>query len=733
MKILLVISSLESGGAETHVCSLAAALTAKGHKVAVAAESGRLCAEIESCGASFFALTEVNRSVKGSFKTLSEMKKIIRSFRPDIVHAHTRITAFICGILHKRHKFRLVVTTHALYQRNRIYDRASVWGDRTVAVSEDIKGSLISDFSLTAEKITVIGNGVDTELFSPKDIGGEEEDATCLFGQELSARSCESLLFGKSRNGRSINVVFVSRLDSDCSLTAELICFIAPNIAAFYPNVSFHIVGGGSELERIRRLADDANAKLGLTGRNIPAVNVLGDCDDVATVLKEADIFVGVSRAALEAMSCDVPVILSGNEGYLGILNGDKLPDAEKSNFCCRNNPLPTSDRLYADIMSLCRMTEEGGESLKSLKMREYVKQNHSISDMAKRTEEVYRSAMAERRILIGGYYGYGNAGDDSVLTSMLEMLPKKYVTVLAHNPRLSERHYGVRCASRFNPFSVIHEMRRADVFVSGGGALLQDLSGKRSLNYYLALLRLSRKCSAKTVVYANGIGPLKSLRSRKKVAKVLQNADYISLRSEEELAFLESIGVDHTKLSVSADPAILTEKSPDFPKIDGSFAVVALRDGCLPDSKICSALDRVCDNFNVTPVFLPMQPSADLDVSRRVRDEMNRGVVLVGLTPSMTVSLLERARFALTMRMHLLVFSSCASIPALGISDDPKLSSFAEYSNHPRVICADNFSEYALDTAIQALMEKREDYVKALSERRGVLTELAKNDISNI
>ena len=82
---------------------------------------------------------------------------------------------------------------------------------------------------------------------------------------------------------------------------------------------------------------------------------------------------------------------------------------------------------------------------------------------------------------------------------------------------------------------------------------------------------------------------------------------------------------------------------------------------------------------------------------------------------------------------MHLLVFSSCASIPALGISDDPKLSSFAEYSNHPRVIGADNFSEYALDTAIQALMEKREDYVKALSERRGVLTELAKNDISNI
>lgn len=734
MKILLVISSLESGGAETHVCALAAALVSMGHSVTVAAEAGRLSESLKEHGAEFVPLTATERSFKGAWRTMGELRAIIRSYRPDIVHAHTRMTAFVCGILRRRHKFRLIVTTHALYAPNRLYDRAAVWGDRTVAVSCDIKSALIENCGVDEKKITVIGNGIDTVEFSPapSEIGEiKMKSGEQLPLSEVSASAendgVPAQMYGNTKK-QALHIVFVSRLDSDCSLTASLLCFIAPEICAFYPQAHITVVGGGTELEKIKSLAAEANEIIGYE-----AVKAAGECSDIVSVLRSADIFVGVSRAALEAMACDIPVILSGNEGYLGILTSDILPVAESSNFCCRGCPAPSSDKLKHDLLSLCRSVSGGKDG--ALKFRNYILERHSIDDMAKRTLDVYREAMNERRILIGGYYGYGNSGDDSVLMSMLAMLPnpKKYVTVLAHNPRLSERRYGVRCAPRFNPFSVLHEMRRADVYVSGGGSLLQDISGRRSLFYYLSLLKLSRRCGAKTVIYANGIGPLKHSGSRKKVARAAENADYISLRSEDELVFLESIGVPHTKLSVSADPAILTGKSPEFPGIEGNFAVVALREKCLPDDKILCALNETCDSFGVVPVFLPMQPSQDLDINCRIRDEMNRGVVLVGLTPEMTVALLARAQYALTMRMHLLVFSSCAAIPAIGISDDPKFSSFAEYSNQPRVIGVDNFSDYALKTALGAVLENREAYVKVLSERRGVLTELAKNDISNI
>ena len=179
------------------------------------------------------------------------------------------------------------------------------------------------------------------------------------------------------------------------------------------------------------------------------------------------------------------------------------------------------------------------------------------------------------KRIVISGYYGFGNTGDEAVLAGMLATLRRlrieAEVTVLSADPdRTVREHPGVRSVQRYRLAELVKVMRRADLVISGGGSLFQDVTSAISPHYYLFVLRLARLLRRRTMIYAQGVGPLVRDGVRRAVARAMNRTDLITVRDPDSKSLLEEIGVTKP-IHLSADPSFVLE--PDVREADRLLA----------------------------------------------------------------------------------------------------------------------------------------------------------------
>ena len=159
MKILMATMGLDIGGAETHIVELSKELKSRGHQVAVVSNGGVYVPEIEAAGIRHYAAPLNRRSVGSMLQAQRILRQIIAREKPDIVHAHARIPAFLCGRLQKSMGFAFVTSCHGVYQVSGALRLLSNWGERTLAVSEDIRDYLIRQYNVPQEHITLTING----------------------------------------------------------------------------------------------------------------------------------------------------------------------------------------------------------------------------------------------------------------------------------------------------------------------------------------------------------------------------------------------------------------------------------------------------------------------------------------------------------------------------------------------------------------------------------------------
>ena len=133
------------------------------------AENGcfTLCQEAEAAGIRHYQAPLNQRSVTAMSRARRILRQVIEREKPDVVHAHARIPAFLCGILRRRMKFAFVTSCHGVYQVSGALKLLSNWGEHTLAVSEDIRDYLMKQYGLPVDRITLTINGIDTEKFSP--------------------------------------------------------------------------------------------------------------------------------------------------------------------------------------------------------------------------------------------------------------------------------------------------------------------------------------------------------------------------------------------------------------------------------------------------------------------------------------------------------------------------------------------------------------------------------------
>ncbi len=365
VRVLLSLMQLDIGGAETHVLELAKELKRRGAEVFVTSNGGAYEHELTEFGIKHYKVPLQNKNPLNVIKAFKLLKQIIETEKIDIVHSHARIPSFILGKLHKKMKFPFVTTAHWVFTTKYGLKYITNWGQQTVAVSEDIKTYLIENYKIPAENIVVTINGIDLERFSP-DI--DKEPVYKEFGISPS----------------DFLTVYVSRMDESRSLAAKELISEVPRILKEIPNFKLLVVGGGDDFENVKALTNSVNDTCGKE-----CVILTGSRTDINSLVAPANLFVGVSRAALEAMAAEKAVIIAGNEGYIGLFDEDKLDVGIATNFCCRGCAETTGELIRDDVLKFYNLSDDKKEQLGKYG-RELIRKNYSVEKMTDDTVIVY-------------------------------------------------------------------------------------------------------------------------------------------------------------------------------------------------------------------------------------------------------------------------------------------------------------------------------------------------------
>lgn len=300
--------------------------------------------------------------------------------------------------------------------------------------------------------------------------------------------------------------------------------------------------------------------------------------------------------------------------------------------------------------------------------------------------------------IVLSGYYGFDNVGDEAILFSIIsafrKLQPEVKITVLSNNPEFTAATYDVNAVNRWKFSEVGAVLKEADGLVSGGGSLLQDKTGLKSIPYYTGIMRIAKKHGKPVFIYAQGMGPIDKWISKFITKGMLNKVDGITVRDEASRELLRGIGVKKD-IAVVPDPVIGLSGS-DFRSewlasqswAGDSYVSVSVRDW--PSSvpfmeKIADGLDQLAAS-GVKIVFVPMHGEHDAKASASVAGLMKEASVIApaDLSIEEKIAVIGESGLLIGLRLHSLIFAAIQYTPFIALSYDPKIDAFADIVSQP-------------------------------------------------
>ncbi len=369
--ILLAAMALELGGAETHVISLAQELKRRGHQVTVASAGGRLVPELTESGIPHVRIPMDSRSPVEMLRAYWHLRRLISEKGIGLVHAHARIPAWISSLALAGKPTAFVTTYHGTYNAGFPWKYLTTFGQRTIAVSDDVVRHLVGPLGAPPDQIRMIPNGLDTRQFSPA------VDIAPLLTE-----------FGLQAEGP--DVVHASRLQDHFADVAVALTQAIPEIERQIPGVRVWILGDGNRGDEVRRLTEEMNRRLGRQ-----AVRAVGARSDVFRFLNLADVVVAVARTATEAMACARPVVVAGEGGYRGILTPERILPWSGANFTAREGGHPLQVGELAEAVAGLLKPEAAAERVRLGDAgRAYVVDHLSIQAITAQILDVYAEVL---------------------------------------------------------------------------------------------------------------------------------------------------------------------------------------------------------------------------------------------------------------------------------------------------------------------------------------------------
>lgn len=349
--------------------------------------------------------------------------------------------------------------------------------------------------------------------------------------------------------------------------------------------------------------------------------------------------------------------------------------------------------------------------------------------------------------MLVSGYYGFGNLGDEALLEVIVgglrRTLPAAPIEVLSATPQRTESSLHVEATPRWEWRAVRAAVRRADVVLSGGGGLLQSQTSLRSLLYYASILREAARTGRKSMIFAQSIGPL-DFWGKLLVRRFCRGVNRATVRDERSLRLLREL-LPKAPIERTADPVFLYE-APDagvdlaaegLGPESGPYAVISVRRSAGSRDApqiVARAVDRLAERHGIRSAFLPLGGAADAAISTDViRACASAPVLLPECSLAKAAAVLKEARVVIGMRLHALVLAARYGVPFLAIPYDPKVSALCEDLDYPLQPLwtpgAQRPPDAQIDDLVDRLVADRDALSAALQAQAGVIAKAAERN----
>lgn len=352
-------------------------------------------------------------------------------------------------------------------------------------------------------------------------------------------------------------------------------------------------------------------------------------------------------------------------------------------------------------------------------------------------------------KIVLSGYYGFDNIGDEAVLYSILSALRKEIkdveVTVLSNNPDKTKALYSVKSVNRWKLKEVAKVIKESDMLISGGGSLLQDVTSGKTIPYYLAIVKIAQFYKKKVVFYSQGIGPVDKNFSRWLIKSVVNKVDGIYVRDAASKKLLEEIGIKRP-IGAALDPVLGIEMPEEAKRLESTKTVgIYIRpwmdeahDKNLVENMLPGLMFLLEQGYGLC--FIPMHYEQDREIAHTLakavkqaasqnekinKELLDRKIEIIDKMLSIQEVLVYTSSFEMVigMRLHSLIMAAASKVPVLALSYDPKVTQFMremELENclNTTELTKQNFLE-ALQKVEKTKEEQKEHLQKILEAKK--------------
>ena len=708
MKVIHLISGGDSGGAKTHVLSLLQNLNKTITAQLVCFRDGPFAEEARAMGIPTMICGGNNIP-----HLRRELAAYIRQGGYQLIHCHGSRANMIGALLRKPTGLPVVSTVHSDYKLDYMgrpfarltFGAINAWAlrhlDYRIGVS-DAMVDLLIDRGFPPDRFYAIYNGID---FTPAPSQGDR--LAYLRGP------------GADVEENSVVVGIAARLNPVKDMSTLIRGFAEGHKSC--PRLRLVIAGDGEERQKLEDLAKE----LGVEKEVTFAGWISGGMDRFYSAL-DVNALTSLSETFPYALTEGARFHLATVATAVGGI--PYLIDQDVNGYLFTPGDWQTLGRYLAALGNDDALRHEMGEKLYEKASSKFSIQS-TVDTQLHIYEEIIRRHNRPKRdrdgVVICGAYGRGNAGDDAILEAILQEMraidPDMPITVLTKDPKATRLTYRVRTAGRMDVLTWKKAMRHAGLYINGGGSLIQDVTSRRSLWFYLHNIQAAHKAGCKVQMYGCGIGPVLREQHRKLAASVLNaSVDVITLREPDSLKELQSMGVTKPEILLTADPA-LTLPAASEDEIDS----VLLRAGIPPHGKyLCFALRNwkgfedkaplfaqaakyAYETYGLTPVFAAVEKHLDpvagrlaatgLDIPHYFLDDAGSAGTIIGA--------LSRMQAVVSMRLHALIFAAGQGIPLAGVVYDPKVSAFLRYIGQENFLDLDALTADALKAMIDRMV----------------------------
>lgn len=347
--------------------------------------------------------------------------------------------------------------------------------------------------------------------------------------------------------------------------------------------------------------------------------------------------------------------------------------------------------------------------------------------------------------ILISGYYGFENSGDDAILMAILDNL-RTYkkdikVLVLSKKPEDTKKIYGVDAANRFSINEVVNSMKSSKVFLNGGGNLIQDDTSTRSLMYYLSTIWLAKRLGLKVMLYSNGIGPIDRRINRIITTNIINQADVITLREEASLQEVRRLSVNKPQVLVTADPAFTLK-----PCTDSEASAILDAEGIKKNTplvgisarkwrghetysqKIAASADYLYEKHGISSVLIPMHYPHDMEINNEIASMTKHKPYIIShkYNVPQTLGIIKSMDMIIGMRLHALIYGASLQVPVVGLPYEPKVEDFLGYINQPSAGNVESLDYNRLLETIESVWNNRQKIKELLAASKQMFVDKA-------